>query len=132
MIRTVRLCVEVKAILTILVVCYVTGVAYGFSRKGDRDLSSADLKEVSARASQAVEAYYGQMWFRLWQGPMIMVLKYTAILGLLMFTFGTTAIQGAVVYNKQTSENAANQKPVVIDGYVESYGPSQPHKHFWG
>ncbi|XP_062705315.1 uncharacterized protein LOC109423268 [Aedes albopictus] len=124
-----NLWIETRLVLGILVMCYVVGVACAFQRSTISDSFSVALKEESGRASAAVDAYYGQMWFRTWQAPLMMALKWIATFTFLMFTFGTTAIQGAAHYYKH--ENEQSHVPTVINGYVESYG-TPAITSFWG
>ncbi|XP_065086268.1 uncharacterized protein LOC135708191 [Ochlerotatus camptorhynchus] len=130
-----RLRNEVRDALGVLVLCCIVGGACDLhsSSRNETSESSSSLIAVGqeGESGRSVLTYYGQMWFRTWQAPLIIVLTGTAALTMMLFSFGSSGIQAAGDYYKSGQLHDQQQQPVVIDGYVESYG-DPPHHSFWG
>ncbi|XP_055623708.1 uncharacterized protein LOC129767113 [Toxorhynchites rutilus septentrionalis] len=112
-----RLWSQLVRTLMILVLYHVICIS------GNLVQRSPAVLDASSRSSAS---YYAEMWYRTWQFPLIIGVKWIAILAFLFFSFGTTAIQG-LGYHRSEPES---QQPLVIDGNVESYG--NPWFQSWG
>ncbi|XP_055607512.1 uncharacterized protein LOC129755174 [Uranotaenia lowii] len=87
------------------------------------------LSNVKSDEARANALYYATLWYRFWEFPLIITIKWAVLLAVVLFTFGTTAIQGLKNYK---SADEGSHGPIYIDGHVESYGAPSSWFSKWG